>query len=235
MQKISERYALFISVGFVILMWLWRVVKAASGIDAIVNSIGESVPNMFLLMIVSGVFTVLSVTILLRLSKETYKDIGFDKQNILKQLGIGFLFGVLTFVLDAFIVDKIVDVIQPETAAEGIDMSLLFNNLYFLPVWVFIALFKAGFAEELWRVFTLTRFEKLSGKPGLLFALVFGSVMFGLGHLYQGVGGMISAVVRGLIRALVYLRKRHALEACSAHAAFDIISITLGYIIYSGQ
>ena len=38
------------------------------------------------------------------------------------------------------------------------------------PVWVFLAIFKGGFVEELWRVFGLTRFERLWGKSGLVIA-----------------------------------------------------------------
>jgi len=112
-------------------------------------------------------------------------------------------------------------------------MSHLFDNIYFLPAWIFIAIFKGGFAEELWRIFTLTRFEKCCGKSGLLLALIFGAVIFGVGHLYQGVGGVISVAIVGLLYGLVYLRRRRAFEAVVAHATFDLIGITLGYMIYA--
>ena len=165
------------------------------------------------------------------MGKEIYRDIGFDNQNILKQLGIGLLFGALIFLIHNLVVTTIVDVILPE-AAEGIDLSTLFSNIYFLPVWIFLALFKSGFSEELWRIFTLTRFEKCFGEAGLFTALIVGSAVFGFGHLYQGVGGMIPSMVRGVLYACVYLRKRRAFEAVFAHATFDLINVTLGYILY---
>jgi membrane protease YdiL (CAAX protease family) len=231
MEKVSVRNALFISVGFILVMWLIKVIHNIYYIDTILEW-GRSIQTFSLYALAYGVFTVIIVTLLLRLSKERYKDIGFDTHNILKQLRIGLLFGVLIFMLNTFVIGVIVEVIVPETAAEGIDMSALFSNLYFLPVWIFIALFKAGFSEELWRIFTLTRFENCFGKSGLLFALLVGSVVFGFGHFYQGVGGLIQAAARGLLYASVYLRKRNAFEAVSAHAAFDLINIALGYIIY---
>jgi membrane protease YdiL (CAAX protease family) len=120
----------------------------------------------------------------------------------------------------------------PETLAQGIDMGKLFDNTYYLPVFISIALFKGGFSEELWRIFTLTRFEKIFGKSGLLLALIFSSVVFGVGHLYQGVEGMISTAIVGLLYALVYLRKRLALESIFAHAIFNMIAVILGYIVY---
>ena len=62
--------------------------------------------------------------------------------------------------------------------------------------------------------------------------MAFCAAVFGFGHLYQGFGGMIPAMVRGLLYASVYLRKRRAFEAVSAHATFDLINITFGYILY---
>ena len=230
MKNISTRNTMFISIGFILLMWSIKVIHNTYYIDTILEWVG-SIQTFTLYALVYGVFTVISTTLLLRLGKEKYRDIGFDKQNILKQLGIGLLFGLLIFLLHNLVVSTIVDALLPKTA-EGIDLSTLFNNVYFLPVWIFLALFKSVFSEELWRIFTLTRFEKCFGKAGLFTALIVGSAVFGFGHLYQGVGGMVPAMVRGLLYALVYLRKRRAFEAVFAHATFDLINITLGYILY---
>jgi len=34
---------------------------------------------------------------------------------------------------------------------------------------------------------------------------------------------------------IIFLRKRSAVEAITAHATFDIISVVLGFIIYYGK
>jgi membrane protease YdiL (CAAX protease family) len=104
-----------------------------------------------------------------------------------------------------------------------------------LPLWILAALFKGAFSEELWRIFALTRFEKWLAKPGLIFALILGSVVFGFGHLYQGLSGLITIAIVGFLYALVYLRRRRALEAVFAHATFNMIGIGLGYILYCGK
>ena len=49
--------------------------------------------------------------------------------------------------------------------------------------------------------------------------------MFGLGHRYQGLGIAISTAVSGVIFALVYLRRRSALEPISAHAFSDVLAM----------
>ena len=231
MKRVLERNALYLSIGYVLLMWLVRVIRNTIYIDTVLQQ-AESIRLFVLYALVFGVLTVLIVTLLLRLSKETYKDIGFDTQHLLRQLRNGFLFGALIFFLNSFVIATILEALLPETSAQGIDMSVLFRDIYFLPAWISIAIFKGGFAEELFRIFTLTRFEKCCGKWGLIFALLFGSVMLGFGHYYQGLAGMIEASIRALLYALVYLRKRRAFEAAFAHATFDLVNITLGYLIY---
>lgn len=234
MKRLSTRQALYLSLGVIVLMWLVKVIKNTFFIDRIL-ALGESIQTFARAALTGGLWTVLVVTVLLYVSRETYRDIGFDGQRIVKQLGIGLLGGLLIFVLNAVVVSTLVDVLLPDPGARVVDLSRFFGSLSFLPVWVVMALFKAGFAEELLRVFTLSRFEKGFGSAGLVFALIVGSVVFGFGHLYQGAGGMVQAATRGLLYGLVYLRKRRALEASFAHASYDLINVTLGYLLYYGQ
>ena len=56
-------------------------------------------------------------------------------------------------------------------------------------------------------------FEKMFGKPGLIIALILSSIIFGAGHLYQGMRGLISISIIGFLYALVYFRKRSAQRA----------------------
>ncbi|MDH4271597.1 MAG: CPBP family intramembrane metalloprotease, partial [Candidatus Aminicenantes bacterium] len=214
--------------------WVDKVIRNVFHMENILRTF-ESLPRVFLQALLTGLWTVFSVTVLLLLSRESYRDVGFRKQDLLRQLRNGCLFGLLIFILDTIVLSPILEAVLPPTSAQGIDMARLFDQAFFLPVFIFIALFKGGFSEELWRVFILTRFEKALGRPGLVLALVLSSAAFGVGHLYQGVSGMISIGLIGFLYALVYLRKRLMLEAVFAHAAFNLIQIVLGYIVYSGK
>ena len=227
----TRRNSLLISLGFIILMWVIKFIHNTVYIDAILDW-ASSMSTYSAYGLAYGIFTVIAVTLLLRLSRERYKDIGFNNKSLFRQIGVGVLFGILIFVLMNIVIDTIVDALLPKESIEGTDLSILFQNILFLPVWIILAVFKSGFSEELWRIFTLTRFEKLFGKSGLLFALIVGSLIFGFGHFYQGTSGLIVAAIRGLLYASVYLRKRRAFEAISAHATFDLINITLGYILF---
>ena len=98
-----------------------------------------------------------------------------------------------------------------------------------------MAIYGGGIGEELRRVFVLTRFEKLWGRLGLAIALGAHAVAFGAAHMYQGTQVAIGIGISNLAVSLVFLRRRSAIEMITAHATFDIIGITLGYLIlYKG-
>jgi membrane protease YdiL (CAAX protease family) len=44
---------------------------------------------------------------------------------------------------------------------------------------------------------------------------------------------VLANAVQGLLYAGVYLRKRSAWEPVVAHAVYDLIGITLGFVIYA--
>ena len=140
---------------------------------------------------------------------------------------------MLIFVLDTLLIGPVASALVPETASQGIDMSVLFSELSYIPIWLAMAVLKGGFAEELWRIFGISRFEKLFGRAGLVLSLIASSLAFGLGHAYQGLGAVLANAALGLLYAGVYLRKRSAWEPVVAHAVFDLIGITLGFLIYS--
>lgn len=234
MKKISAKTALYISIGFISLVWIVKIIRNTVFLDDIL-SLFNSLPQVFLQSFILAVSVIIIVTLLLKLSKENFHDIGFKKDNLLKQLRNGFLFGILIFIMDTFITDPLLNAVMPKSAVQGIDMSKLFNNSSYVIIFLFIGVFKGGFSEELWRIFILTRFEKTFGKSGLIFALILSSIIFGIGHLYQGLSGMISISLIGFLYALVYLRKRSALEAVLAHATENTVSIIIGYIVYAGN
>jgi len=234
MKKPNARSIQHLSIGLILIVWIFSIIRNAVFIDSILT-LFESMPKVFLLAFFTAIAFVFIVTSLLRLSGEKFGDIGFRRADLAKQMGNGFLFGAIIFVLDTFVVSPLLSAVLPSTSAQGIDMADLFGNTAYISIFLFIGLFKGGFSEELWRIFVLTRFERSFGKAGLVMALIISSLMFGVGHLYQGLSGMISVSMIGLLYALVYLRKRSALEAVFAHSTQNIVNIILGYVIYAGQ
>jgi membrane protease YdiL (CAAX protease family) len=234
MKKPSPKTALYISLIVIIVLWARKVLRNTLFIDDILR-LFESIENVLLDSLIMGLFAVVVVTLLLRLSGERYRNIGFQSERLGRQLGFGVLFGLLILAFDTFISTPLIKGLLPTTSPQGVDMSRLFTNIALLPLWILVGLFKGGLTEELWRIFALTRFEKWLGKPGLILALILGSIVFGFGHLYQGLSGLVTTVIIGFLYALVYLRRRRALEAVFAHATFNLLSIALGYLMYAGS
>lgn len=234
MKKLTVQSVLFLSAGLVLLTWVVKVVRNVWFSEQVLETL-QSMPRILMEALPSALITIVSVTLLLRMAGENFRDIGFHREHAGRQIGTGILAGVLIFVLDILLFKPLLDSILPAGSAPGADLSRLFENRAAVPVLLFIAIFKGGFCEELWRIFTLTRFEKIFGKTGLVASWILSSVVFGTGHLYQGLDGMISIALIGFLYASVYLRKRRAWEAVTAHATFNAINIVLGFFLYPGK
>jgi membrane protease YdiL (CAAX protease family) len=228
----NTRTFLFLSVAVILAKWIIKAITNTVYVDTSLARI-SSVQDIARTALTNGAFVVIGVTLLLALSRERYGDLGFHRRRLLRQIGLGALFGVLIFVLDTLLISPVASALVPETASQGVDMSVFFGKLSYVPIWLAMALLKGGFTEELWRIFYLARFEKLFGRAGLVLALIAGSLVFGLGHAYQGLGTVLAEGVQGLLYAGVYLRKRSAWEPVVAHGVFDLIGITLGFLIYA--
>jgi len=231
-EKVSTGTVLTISIAVILARWIAKAITNTIYVDTMLARV-SSMEGIALTALTNGAFAVASVTFLLYLSREKYRDLGFHRPRLLKQIGLGALFGVLIFGLDTFLIGPVAEALVPENAAQGVDMSVFFGKLSYLPIWLAMALLKGGFSEELWRIFGLTRFEKRFGRTGLVLALIASSLDFGLGHAYQGLGAVLAEAVQGFLYAGVYLRKRSAWEPVIAHAAYDLIGIALGFLIYA--
>ena len=129
------------------------------------------------------------------------------------------------FVVINALLDSLLGGLFPRPTAHGPSVMTFFRDPRNLAAWLPIGIFGGGFVEELQRVFIVTRFEKRFGRPGLVLGIVLSSAMFGWGHLYQGVGTAIGTGLAGAVYALLYLRRRSALEPMAAHACADVLAV----------
>jgi hypothetical protein len=147
-------------------------------------------------------------------------------------LGIGT--GVLLQVLSEFVTEPLIARLTGQVADLSEFKPLVGNVklalLYFVVVWTW-----AAFGEELaYRGYVLNRAADVGGRTRLAWVVAFVLVMalFGFGHSYQGIAGMIGSAVSGLIFALVYLGSgRNLWASIIAHGVTDTVGIAL---IFSG-
>ena len=166
-----------------------------------------------------------AIFLLLRLQGEGFRDIGVNGLQWPKHLGIGLLFGVAMFIALNVALGSVLGSLLPRPAASGPTIMSFFKEPTNLLAWIPIGIFGGGVVEELQRIFIFTRFEKWLGRPGLILGIVLSSVMFGLGHRYQGLGIAIGTGISGGLLALLYLRRRSAIEPITAHAFSDVLAM----------
>ncbi len=89
------------------------------------------------------------------------------------------------------------------------------------------------FGEELaYRGYLMNRVAELAGGSSMAWAvsLVFVSVLFGVGHMYQGVSGAVAAALGGLVYGALYLwTGRNLWAPIIAHGVFDTTAFLLIY------
>lgn len=86
----------------------------------------------------------------------------------------------------------------------------------------------AGYREEIFfRSYLITRMEQL-GSP-VVVSVAVTSVLFGLGHIYEGLAGLIVTTVLGAYLAIVYIKVRNLHVVALAHGLynFTVFCITL--------
>lgn len=94
-------------------------------------------------------------------------------------------------------------------------------------VWI-----QAALTEELTRAFLLRRAQALwPGQAGRLGGLLGMSAIFGLAHMYQGLGGMVGTFVIGLILGWAYQRWGRLRPLLLAHGVYD--SLVLLALVYA--
>ena len=174
--------------------------------------------------------TLLFMLLLLKRSGIALRDLGFRMpggwQGCLKLilLTVAAMGGTVLLAL------VIVPAIIPSTGEGSGAFDFLRGDLVALILFLlFVAWGTAAIGEEtIFRGFLLPRLESLfgGGAAATLAALLTQSILFGLGHAYQGLHGIVLTGLIGLVMGLVYLAgKRWLVPVILAHGLIDTISL----------
>lgn len=171
----------------------------------------------------------------LKLRSQTWKDIGLGSPgNALQSALAAFALYFLTLISVLIIVEPISRVLQ----WQPLDLSSfrrIQGDSYTLGVTLLLVWTVVAFGEEMvFRSLVLSRLQELfgSGRRAVALAVAVQAILFGLGHLYLGPRGVLTAVVIGAIYGTWFLvRGRTLWPLILAHGLTDTISILA---IYSG-
>lgn len=112
-------------------------------------------------------------------------------------------------------------------------MGWVTESQFHFVLWiVLVAFFAAGLGEELlYRGFLMDRLSRLPGLAGSMWPIILiQGALFGLPHIYQGLGGVIITGVVGIgFGWLRYHRGGNLWSLVLAHIAVDTIMMSLGY------
>ena len=159
------------------------------------------------------------VWIVLRRSNSTFGDIGIGKEDftasnlisgVIFFIGAGMVIIVLKTVVEksGYFPEKDIFYLLPVTIAEKI-------------IWIFLSL-GAALAEEItFRGYALSRLKIISGNYWM--GILLSSAAFSLGHLYQGLAGVVLTFVYGLLFAGLYVARRSVVPCVAAHFLQDAL------------
>jgi len=160
-----------------------------------------------------------------RLEKTGLPGLGFTKIRLIHLLwAIAFLLvsnlvlSLLTLLLDAvgLSIPVEIELILPETGTERI-------------VWVLLSL-TAGICEETaFRGYLITRLKIFGRTKGWLIPVLLSSLVFGMGHTYQGGGGFILISIYGIMFGLLYLKTGSLWPCIIAHFFQDFSALFFPY------
>ena len=100
--------------------------------------------------------------------------------------------------------------------------------LFLLQIWVFVAFFE----EFAFRGYLMLQLERLFGhsSKAIILAVLLSSIIFGMGHNYQGVTGIIlTGTIGGILGISYYVHKRNLWMPVLIHGFVDTIYISLVY------
>ncbi len=143
-------------------------------------------------------------------------------------LGVGV--GVLLQVLSEYVTEPLITALTGHVADMSEFQSLVGNwklaLLYFVLVWTW-----AAFGEEMtYRGYVLNRTADSLGRTrlGWMVGLLFVTGLFGFGHSYQGLAGVLDTGIHGLIFGVVYLASgRNLWASVIAHGVCDTVAIVM--------
>jgi membrane protease YdiL (CAAX protease family) len=182
--------------------------------------------HMLLLFLVS--------TFLLRRRGERWRDLGLARpaswRRVASLVVAGYAAGIAINGLCTFVVFRWLHLPRPDFTAIGELKGHPGEYLY----WLAIAFVSAALGEELqFRGFVWSRLERVAGggRPGLAAAWIGQALLFSLGHVYQGLSGVIVTGGLGLVLGGVYLANRRNLVACMIlHGLIDGVSLTALFV-----
>lgn len=197
--------------------------------------------GMMELAIFGGVFA-----LALLCSRATPKDLRLGGFKLGKSIGQGILVSVALRVAIALALMVVIlplqairgntessmESLRPKIEALVDPAALKSDPFYLVLLMTFISFVVAGLREELWRAGMLAGFKGampglFSSGRGQMGAVVLTALIFGMGHITQGIGGVIGTTLIGVGLGWLMVRQGSIWTAVMAHGFFNATTFLL--------
>ena len=186
-----------------------------------------------LLSIVSWSSIIIIILLLLRfLCGERLRDLNLRAGRWWKDILVGLGLSAITLTLLFLLSDALTRLFPQRSFVVRDLFTEVFQNPWLFALWIGPGILSAaGIGEELLRAFVLSRLWKLAYSTTWRWITVISyAVLFGLGHIYQGPQGVITAGIYSLFMSAYYLRFGRFTAMVVAHYLHDVVQFTLLYV-----
>jgi membrane protease YdiL (CAAX protease family) len=176
-------------------------------------------------LLLEAAITMALLLIILGAHRQSLAQIGLKLSHWRADALFGILLIPLLLLLNV-LVDQLMRVYLPGHYIESNPLTEIIQTPGDLALFILCAILAGGMKEELQRAFIIKRFESHLG--GAEVGLVLWSIAFGIGHYVQGVQGMITAGLLGLVFGVAFLLRRRLIAPMVAHGLYNTVAL-LGY------
>lgn len=178
-------------------------------------------------------FIFLLVLICFAVHKTSWSSLGFKKpKSWVKVISLGLITAIALQLLSSYVTEPLIARLTGETPDIAQFNVLKGNNEYLIKYMILVWLL-AAFGEEIaYRGFIANKFSDLFGSTNkaLWAGVIFSSILFGIGHYYQGIAGVIGSAFSGLVFGSVYiLSGRNLWVSIFAHGLSDTYGVLYFY------
>jgi membrane protease YdiL (CAAX protease family) len=151
------------------------------------------------------------------------KRLFIGARRVADEVVTGAWLSLVSFVIAVIVLTTILQVApQLHTVADNPLQSFM-RNPRDAALFAVVVVVAGGVREELQRAFLLDRFDRWLGGP--VVGIVVTSILFGAGHLPQGVDATIATGLLGAFWGIVYIRRRSAIAPVVSHAGFNVLQV----------
>jgi CAAX protease family protein len=211
--------------------WFSLIEFLIGGAIVIGHNVYHALPNEVPILFVLGMISV-------RLRNGSWAAMGLSwPASWRKTILIAVAAAAIRILLSAVVIDPVTAHFWPPAIAPG-GMNEISGNVMVALRWLLLVWTFAAFGEEIgYRGYLITRAAEAGGRSKFAWwlAVLAVSVLFGYGHYYKGLAGIIDSGMAGLVLGAAYLWSGRNLWACIlAHGFIDTFGVVAVFFGWDG-